>query len=208
MDLPFKLYFYNDKLLALQINTYTIFTSDNIFNHFVDLYKDKYGNPDIASDGHYLGLEKRNISGICNSYIDNDSYVSWEEEFRTEETSWYFSNAAIKLVDLQYKEIKVSVSEYSFKKAEDFYGKKYGFWDESYLHKFLSGCPILNKETGDRSQIFIFYINKKVQDIANKDVKLHKDKIDEHKKKENRRRELKDSALNEEKLKKLKQQII
>lgn len=200
------LYFYKEKLLAIEIkpSAFSVIDMETLLN----TYKEKYGEPLYIDKQSKTNYGKWDINGYKDSYFDHDTYISWEEDFYTDETLWSFKNAFIKLVNLHYTDVKVYVSEYSYVKAEEYWGKKYGAWDEQYLNRFLNACTILKRKYDKRSSIAVFYINKAILDEVNKDVKNREDNIQRIRTQKQREDTLRDSITNAENRKKyLKQRI-
>lgn len=200
------LYFYNDKLLAIEIrpSAFSVIQMETLLK----TYMEKYGEPLYIDKQTKTNYEKWDAHGICYTSMSESPYITWEEDFYTDETLWSFKNAFIKLVNLHYTDVKVSVSEYSYNKAEEYWGKEYGSWDEQYLNRFLNDCLILNREYDKRSKIAVFYINRAILDEVNKEVKSREDNIQRIRTQKQKEDALKDSITNAENKKKyLKQKI-
>lgn len=200
------LYFYKDKLLAIEIkpSAFSVIDMETLLN----TYKEKYGEPLYIDKQSKTNYGKWDAQGIYYTSMSESPYITWEEDFYTDETLWSFKNAYIKLVNLHYTDVKVSVSEYSYNKAEEYWGKKYGAWDEQYLNRFLNDCTVLKRKYDKRSSIAVFYINRTILDEVNKDVKSREDNIQKIRTQKQREDTLRDSITNAENRKKyLKQRI-
>lgn len=159
------------------------------------MYKEKYGEPDIVTTTE-IDNDKWDINGIYSSFTSEQPYIKWEKDYYAEEYIWPFKNAIIKLINLHYTNVTVNVSEYSYKKAEEILGKKYGAWDEYYLNSFLDQCTILNRESNKNSDVSILYINKKTLDRVNDDVKKRKQRIQNINNERIQKEALRDSITN------------
>ena len=199
-------YFYNDKLLAIGISpsAFSVIHMETLLKN----YKEKYGEPLYIDKQTKTHCEKWDAHGIYYSTMPEPPYLTWEENFYAEETLWSFKNAYIKLVNLHYTDVNVSVSANSYIKAEEYWGERYGSWDEQYLDRFLNECTILNRKYDKRSNISVFYINKAILDEVNKDVEKREDNFKKIRLQKQREEASKDSMTNAENKKKyLKQRI-
>lgn len=188
-----QLLFYNNNLLAVEIRP-SFFSIINI-ESLLNMYKEKYGEPDIVTTTE-IDNDKWDINGIYSSFTSEQPYIKWEKDYYAEEYIWPFKNAIIKLINLHYTNVTVNVSEYSYKKAEEILGKKYGAWDEYYLNSFLDQCTILNRESNKNSDVSILYINKKTLDRVNDDVKKRKQRIQNINNERIQKEALRDSITN------------
>ena len=197
-----ELYFYNEKLLAVEIKKTALFSSIDL-KSLLNTYKEKYGEPLYTDKITTTVNEKRNINGINYSFLDNhETYINWKEKFYTEETLWSYSNAYVKLVNLYHTDVKVNISKDSYEKAEEIFGKKYGFWDESYLEWFLKECTILNIERNKKNETAVYYINKTILEEAHNDVQKRKNAIQKVVIAKQKEKEKADSLINVENRKK------
>ncbi|MGM9867518.1 MAG: hypothetical protein ACI303_06670 [Lepagella sp.] len=165
-----SIFFYNNSLLAIELTFY----SGDYYTNIVELYRSKYGTPQIVDQNQYC------YSGKFDEYKDtsySEMKLFWKEDLDAIMTEWVFLNSSIKVIKASYKYV---TETYKIEHITDTYKKTY----------------LEDRSERDSSSVFVFYINNSTIKLKMQDQQHQMDSLDKEKEKENRKKRIEDSIQN------------